>query len=236
MSMACGLYGKLPMKRDFISVSTPHAFLDLWEPWLQNGIAASRDTLGDQWREVFLHAPIWRFWLGTDLCGLPAIGSFMPSVDGVGRFFPLTAFACGEAASSFPPPQDDPHVEWFTALEAMLLDALDEDADYDDVLETLKNLPLPTHVPVPAADTAVRDIHSASLVAAASPDALGGAFASLLAERERRSLAAGCFFWTIGGKEFPPAALFCAGLPEPNVLTTFLSGKLLSSPVMENHA
>ena len=40
--MRCGLYGKLPMKRDFISVSTPQAFLEQWEPWIQGGVAASR--------------------------------------------------------------------------------------------------------------------------------------------------------------------------------------------------
>ena len=86
--MPCGLYGKLPMKRDFISVSTPQAFLERWEPWIQGGIAASRVALGAQWQDIFLRAPIWRFWLGAEICGRPAMGSFMPSVDGVGRFFP----------------------------------------------------------------------------------------------------------------------------------------------------
>ncbi len=103
--MLSGLYGKLPMKRDFITVSVPDAFLDLWEPWLQGGLTASREELGTRWEEVFLKAPIWRFWLGADLCGLATIGSFMPSVDEVGRFFPLTAFACAGQGASFSPPQ-----------------------------------------------------------------------------------------------------------------------------------
>jgi type VI secretion system protein ImpM len=234
--MSCGLYGKLPMKRDFISVSTPHAFLERWEPWLQGGISASRVALGSQWQDIFLRAPIWRFWLGTEICGVPAMGSFMPSVDGVGRFFPLTAFACGEVGSAFPAPQRDPQTGWFTEVEAMLLDALDEDAAYDRVLETLKGLPVPATASAAAGDAPVRDLLSASVVTANAPEDLGGAFASLLAERERRLQASGCYFWTIGGEDFPPAAVFCAGLPDPNVLTTFLSGQFSPAPQMESRA
>ncbi|HTE80934.1 MAG TPA: type VI secretion system-associated protein TagF [Reyranella sp.] len=234
--MSCGLYGKLPMKRDFISVSTPHAFLERWEPWLQGGIAASRIALGAQWQDIFLRAPIWRFWLGAEICGRPAMGSFMPSVDGVGRFFPLTAFACGEAGSAFPAPQSDPQAAWFAEVEAMLLDALDEDAAYDRILETLSNLPSPASVRTPAAEATIRDLFSATLVTADTADSLEAAFASLLAERERRQQAAGCFFWTIGGEDFPPAALFCTGLPDPNVLTTFLSGQFSPLPLMEIRA
>jgi type VI secretion system protein ImpM len=233
--MPCGLYGKLPMKRDFISVSTPQAFLEHWEPWLQGGIAASRITLGAQWQDIFLRAPIWRFWLGAEICGRPAMGSFMPSVDGVGRFFPLTAFACGEAGSAFPAPQTDPQAAWFAEVEAMLLDALDEDAAYDRVLETLNNLPSPASARTPAA-AAIRDFYSATWVTADTADSLDAAFASLLAESERRRQAAGCFFWTIGGEDFRPAALFCTGLPDPNVLTTFLSGQSSYPPLMESRA
>lgn len=234
--MSCGLYGKLPMKRDFISVSTPHAFLERWEPWIQGGIAASRIALGAQWQDIFLRAPIWRFWLGAEICGRPAMGSFMPSVDGVGRFFPLTAFACGEAGSAFPTPQNNPQAAWFADVEAMLLDALDEDAAYDRVLETLSNLPSPASTRTPEAEASIRDLFSATLVTADTADSLERAFASLLAERERRQQAAGCFFWTIGGQDFPPAALFCTGLPDPNVLTTFLSGQFSHPPLMESRA
>jgi type VI secretion system protein ImpM len=234
--MSCGLYGKLPMKRDFISVSTPHAFLERWEPWLQGGISASRVALGQQWQDIFLRAPIWRFWLGPEICGRPAMGSFMPSVDGVGRFFPLTAFSCGEPGSAFPAPQNDPQAEWFSQVEAMLLDALDEDAAYDRVLETLGTLPSPASIDVPAAEATIRTLFSSTLATADSPETLDGAFASLRAERERLQHAAGCFFWTIGGEDFPPAALFSTGLPDPNILTTFLSGQFSPSLPSESRA
>lgn len=232
--MPCGLYGKLPMKRDFISVSTPQAFLERWEPWMQGGIAASRIALGTRWQDIFLCAPIWRFWLGVEICGRPAMGSFMPSVDGVGRFYPLTAFACGEPGSSFPTPQSDPQAAWFAAVETMLLDALDEDAAYDRVLETLSSLPPPAPARPPGTEAAVRDLWDASLITVDTADCLDAAFASLLADREQRQQAAGCFFWTIGGEDFPPAAVFCTGLPDPNVLTTFLSGQFSRPSPMES--
>ena len=233
--MPCGLYGKLPMKRDFISVATPPAFLDLWEPWLQGGITASRLALGAQWQDVYLRAPIWRFWLGSRLCGLPAMGSFMPSVDAIGRFFPLTAFACGEAESGFASPRHDRQEEWFQAIEAMLLGALDEDSVYQELLDALDKLPAP-RAAVAAEGRPAWDLLDARLVTAETPEELGGAFSDLLADSAQRTEAAGSFFWTIGGAGFPAAVLFSRGLPDRNILTTFLSGEFSPSPALESNA
>ena len=66
--MRCGLYGKLPTKRDFVAIKAPREFLAVWEPWMQSGLSASRHALGDSWQQTFLTAPIWRFWLGEELC------------------------------------------------------------------------------------------------------------------------------------------------------------------------
>lgn len=234
--MPCGLYGKLPMKRDFISVAVPPAFLDLWEPWLQGGVTASRIELGPSWQDIFLRAPIWRFWLGAELCGRPAMGSVMPSVDAVGRFFPLTAFACGEAGSAFAPPRLDPQSDWFARIESMLLGTLDEDCVYEELLEALGQLPEPATAPAAAEGPLIRTIHAARLTTVDAAENLEGAFAALFTDQERRLDATGCFFWTIGGEDFPPAAMFSAGLPDPNILTTFLSGQFSPSAVMESRA
>ncbi|WP_164076542.1 type VI secretion system-associated protein TagF, partial [Stenotrophomonas maltophilia] len=51
------------------------------------------------WTAVFLKAPIWRFWCGSSVLGTSLIGALMPSVDGVGRYFPLTVLAPAPAAS-----------------------------------------------------------------------------------------------------------------------------------------
>ena len=91
--MQCGLFGKLSAKRDFVALSVPRDFLNAWEPWMQSCVSASRDSLGETWLESYLTAPIWRFWLGADICGATVTGAVMPSLDGVGRYYPLTLLA-----------------------------------------------------------------------------------------------------------------------------------------------
>ena len=59
--MVCGMFGKLPSKRDFIAYNMPRPFLDAWETWLQAGVAESKLALNDRWQEMFLGVPIWRF-------------------------------------------------------------------------------------------------------------------------------------------------------------------------------
>ncbi len=125
--MSAGLFGKLPTKRDFIGANASRRFLDVWEPWLQAGVATSKQMLGPAWAEAYNRAPIWRFWLGADFCGEATIGAFMPSVDGVGRSFPLAVFV-GEGEDSLAPPELDPNDEWCDAAEAILLDALEPGA------------------------------------------------------------------------------------------------------------
>src|SRR5262245_52262070 len=129
--MRCGLYGKLPSKRDFVAIGTPRALLDVWEPWMQAGISASRVELGGGWKQAFLTAPIWRFWLGAQICGKTVLGAFMPSLDGVGRYFPLTLFACPDEGGAIPPPELDPHDAWFAAAEEFLLATLEPAATFE---------------------------------------------------------------------------------------------------------
>ncbi len=98
--MRCGLFGKLSAKRDFIALATPRSFLEVWEPWLQACLSASRHQLRDNWQQAFLTTPVWRFWLGAAICGTPVAGAIMPSLDGVGRYYPLTLHAMADAGTT----------------------------------------------------------------------------------------------------------------------------------------
>ena len=142
---------------------------------------------------------------------------------------------CGEAGSAFPSPERDRQEAWFSGIEALLLGALDEDSVYENTLEALDKLPAP-QTAAAREGPAARDLFAERMVAIDAPGQLDGAFSALLADRERRADEAGCFFWTVGGEGFPPAALFSTGLPDRNILTTFLSGKFSPSPALESHA
>src|ERR1700692_2160948 len=54
----------------------------------------SQTALGEAWLDVFLTSPLWRFALASGVVGAPVwAGLLLPSVDRVGRYFPLTIVA-----------------------------------------------------------------------------------------------------------------------------------------------
>jgi len=60
-------------------------------PGCQSCLAQSREMLGDAWLDTYLTSPVWRFALAPAVCGGAAVaGLVVPSVDRVGRYFPLT--------------------------------------------------------------------------------------------------------------------------------------------------
>ena len=134
------LFGKLPARRDFIARNVPGPVLEVVEPWLQESLAQSRESLGKGWLETYLAAPMWRFWWARSLAGAGAAGVLMPSVDRMGRYFPLLGLALAprEADFALPSAADD---GWYMALETALLAALDEAATLEGLLDALAALP-----------------------------------------------------------------------------------------------
>ncbi|MCX7962473.1 MAG: type VI secretion system-associated protein TagF [Burkholderiales bacterium] len=91
MNGACGWIGKLPSSGDFLVRRVPAEFRAPWERWLDGLIDASREALGAAWRERFLTAPVWRFVLAPGVLTPSGwTGVMAPSVDCVGRYYPLT--------------------------------------------------------------------------------------------------------------------------------------------------
>ncbi len=95
-----GCCGKIPSRGDFIRLGLPRDFLDVWDGWFGAMLAASRATLGAIWGDAWLEAPVWHFALAPGVCGASAaVGVWMPSVDRVGRYFPLTIAALADEAT-----------------------------------------------------------------------------------------------------------------------------------------
>ena len=129
--MAFGVFGKLPQKRDFIALNLPRMVLEPFETWLQSAVAASRSELGAAWQELYLVSPIWRFWIGGEIFGVTCAGALIPSVDKVGRFFPLAILYCADNDAGIVAPPFDPLDAWYAAIEERLLTVLQDNAEIE---------------------------------------------------------------------------------------------------------
>ena len=124
-------HGKLPSLGDFASRRLGAEFIDPWDGWLAAGLLALREAKPQAWLEDYLASPSWRFLLMPG--ALPGVagrqawaGVLMPSVDKVGRYFPLTLVqALGEGPASTQQMQ----ALWFWLSR---VDELARDALYDD--------------------------------------------------------------------------------------------------------
>lgn len=120
---APGWFGKLPGLGDFASRRLPDAFVRRWDRWLQRGMVAARAQLGERWLDVYLVAPVLRFWVAPGIFGEPAwAGVLMPSVDRVGRHFPLTIARPLQPLAAALAARD-----WFAALDGAARRVLDVD-------------------------------------------------------------------------------------------------------------
>ena len=126
---AAGWHGKLPTLGDFATRRLAPEFIEAWDHWLSDGLAAMR--LQPDWLEAYLASPSWLFLLMPG--ALPGkvgeqawIGVLMPSVDRVGRYYPLTL---AHPLASVPTSRDelDALWQWTVRLDEAAGDALHDD-------------------------------------------------------------------------------------------------------------
>jgi type VI secretion system protein ImpM len=223
--MRCGLFGKLGAKRDFIALATPRNFLEAWEPWMQSCLSASRHQMGDGWQQAFLTAPVWRFWLGAGICGTTVLGAVMPSLDGVGRYYPLALHVVADSEAPILPPDVDAQDEWFGVAEEFLLSTLGRDSTFDDISSQLDGLAIPRTRSRAAADTSIVPLGDGMAGMAADGTDFATALSALRVAGPE-VYAAASFWWTAGGGNFRPLAVSCRGLPDPYRYSTLLTGDL----------
>jgi type VI secretion system protein ImpM len=227
--MIRGLFGKLPAKRDFVASRVPPGVLHPFETWLQTSLAVSRQKMGAPWTEAYLRAPIWRFWIGGEVFGQPVTGAMMPSLDGVGRYFPLVAMFVPPQGSRFPSPATDPQDAWFLAVEDVLLRALEEDASLERLTEDIDGLSPPALEPDQRSGGVARVDGNAVLSPVAEGGDLAGALAAAQAEELDDALRHLAFWWTLGGEGFPAQALSTRQLPPHDVFRRFLESEAASA-------
>ncbi len=227
------MFGKLQTRRDFVAVDMPRALLTAWEQWMQNSVAASREQLKTRWIDAFLMAPIWRFWLGSDIIGSAAMGAFMPSVDGVGRYFPLAVFAVADEGMTLEPPEISAQDAWFDAVERFLLWTLDE-RDHDAVLAGLADLPAPASRRINAAWPDVEFAAQGVLRVAAQDRSFEKCFELGRGADPDRAYSSSTFWWTAGGEDFPSCALAARRMPSPFAFVGMMTGDFAVSEVADD--
>jgi type VI secretion system protein ImpM len=226
--MVQGFFGKLPSLGDFVTRDLPRDFLDAWDDWLQRSIAESKSALGEAWLPTYLHSPIWRFVLLPGVCGEKGwAGIMMPSVDKVGRYFPLTlASSLGERGQPFQVLIDAS--EWFDAAENLALNVLEEErVDADELANSVTAL----------------DNHLMDGSVAGNPDLKGGEWglqltgattgnlpASVCHELVSFQVGAYSVWWAPGSDDSAPMSLVAPGLPAPQCFAHLLAGSWGEEP------
>jgi type VI secretion system protein ImpM len=202
-----GWYGKLPSLGDFATRRLPVEFVKAWDACLQEVIPATRDALAERWLDSYLTMPIWRFVFLPGLVTQSGwAGVLMPSVDRVGRQFPLTL------AVELPSHAAAAHAvfegaEWFAGLEEAALAVLDPTRSADDLDDALGQSVFMAP-PTVDGDGSMRPPRALPSVEAFGPLAEGEALRAWGESTGWRAL-----WWTRGRVDGDSLMLGCAGLP-----------------------
>lgn len=218
-----GFYGKLPILGDFVSRRLPMEFITPWDSWLQSAIAASREEIGSEWLSRYLTSPIWRFLLSPGVCGDKAVaGIIMPSVDKVGRYYPLTVALVFEQSPTLPFLFTEANV-WFEQLEDVALTGLEGNIDitsFDQLVQSIPIISLPLHGCAEQQSDVEKKSFYTRMEFGHTANAFIGLNAQLLA-----SFIPGYSLWSNAGAEHVQAALLAyEGLPPIGSFSTFLKG------------
>jgi type VI secretion system protein ImpM len=221
-----GWYGKIPSLGDFASRRLPPEFVSAWDGWLQEVLHAARDVLGEGWLPQYLTTPIWRFALLPGLAGRSGwAGVLMPSVDRVGRYFPLTV------AVDLPSTAALGHAvfasgDWFAGLEQAALAMLGTGLGPDDLDAALADLPFA----LPPSDDVSRSVGTLQplrSMSAFESVAKGRAVEAWSGQDGWRAL-----WWTRGRVDGDPLMLMSARLPTAAEFAKLLQSGASSAPAI----
>jgi len=233
-AMDVGFYGKLPSHGDFLRRRVSDGFVARWDLWLQECMSASQAALGEQWLDVYLTSPAWRFVCGGGACGAaPVIGVLAPSVDRVGRYFPMTIIA--ELPADIPAATAATRLQpFFDAAEQLLIDTLaTEEVNFDrfdtrvaSLRDELPVFALPRQVVLESAAVAVMNGDAAGSwhIPIDSSGLLAPIFEQLLSLQLSSIYDPLVVWWTEGSSNVEPSCLIGSGLPAPASFSALLDG------------
>ncbi|SUZ31988.1 hypothetical protein ROE7235_01739 [Roseibaca ekhonensis] len=239
-SAQVGLFGKLPMRGDFITRQMPNTLSRPFEDWLIPLVQDTRATLGADWSRIWHSAGAWNFWLGADVfqgnwhkdmhgrsgSAGASVGVLQPSADKHGRDFPIVLLLADGQSRLVPPPVvTPPDAEWY-AMCRQFLHSARAGQDIAELETALANLPAP-RLPAGAEEMAPL-LESRALWAEGSGDVWNDI------ARADHQLAGGSrsYWWQDGG-----SVLSLVGLPDADTFAFMLSQgqPTLPDPTPDDH-
>ena len=222
---APGFYGKLPSVGDFVTRRLPRHFVQPWDTWIQTAMHASQERLGSQWLDIYRTSPIWRFALSRGCCGDSAwAGVLMPSVDRVGRCFPLTlAVEIGRLSPAAIFMTGGP---WFERMETVALAALEPETALDAFDQMTREEPLE---PPGAEACGIRKLSAAQRPARVrvqmdAVESAPGALVELVGSLVGGPAGSHSIWSTSGSERVDPSLLVYEGLPGVGEFAGLLAG------------
>jgi type VI secretion system protein ImpM len=230
--MEIGFLGKIASYPDFIEYGVSTSFRERWSRWLDNGVAESRVQLGEAWLDVYIISPVWRFALAPGTCGDDArVGLMMPSVDSVGRYFPLTITLSIPSAFNLPFALDTAG-DWLRAAEFIARESLDGKSSVASIRGALEALPQPyqlsekTTARFPCTSLGSTGGNSWNLVVE-SPESDAVSSARLAGEVLTRYISQTSVWLSAGSDGVEPSLVVCDGLPQPSCFRAMMDGEWL---------
>ena len=227
MQTGSGFFGKVPTLGDFVDRRLPKAVLSHFDTWLQGGIAHSQEVLGGDWLNTYLTSPVWHFALSPGVCDQNSwTGVLMPSVDKVGRYFPMV-IAKSHSLDIVPMQSFIVLREWFDRAAALALSCLGEEYAFEEFDRSLETLEYPTATtreakpPIPDAVPAASGLRYGVPEPAVLPDFYPQLIQDLLSEL----FASHSVWWSAGSNAVPPSLLITQGLPLQRSYTALLNGQ-----------
>ncbi|WP_028865927.1 type VI secretion system-associated protein TagF [Psychromonas aquimarina] len=215
-----GYCGKIPTKGDFIQSDFDVEFLTVWNEWLQAVIAVSKEQLEQNWLDCYLTSPIWHFSLSPGVCGdSPAIGTLIPSVDKVSRYFPFTIVAKHNLTAV----QAWHENEWDSNFENKILEVLEDGLDLETWFSRFCDEPLS----VDGDKISISNIESMDKVKKAwvvqgkfNPSVL-----QLMHQQYQQQFGYYSLWWTNGSDLVDPCFIVTDGLPQVSQFVSMLDGQ-----------
>jgi type VI secretion system ImpM family protein len=222
-----GFFGKIPLTGDFIHRRMNSVFMNRWDEWLKVNILHSQNMLGERWLPIYSQSPMWRFCIAPGVIDDKAyLGIMIPSVDSVGRYFPLTVVQSVEA-KAIPFILSTKANQWFQNIEDLLLDLLEGYESVVQVFDTkISALQADWINDLPSIPSGLntQDNNYSLQLEVSDAGSINHSLSSLMLQNLLGSKKGFTFWWNEGSQAYQPNILLSDHLPAQNQFCALLDG------------